>query len=297
MSGGALQVWRRRWWRADTAAIAKFDNLKPVNVVTGGSDGIGLAIAVEFARRGDHVLIIGRSAERLTAARATLERIARDNLSAGLALDVTAADAAARIDEALAGLGGYCDMLVNAAGIGAAGAFVDQSPAQLDRLTALNVAALTRLTRHYLPEMLVRGRGGILNVASLGGYTPGPYQAAYYASKSYVLALTEALAHEHGGQGVRIAVLAPGPVATAFHRHMHGDSGLYLKLLPVSTATRVARVAVRRFRLGQRVIIPGLISPLLMLALRALPHRLTNPLVAMLLKPRGKQGKPPPDAT
>jgi uncharacterized protein len=298
MITAATQAWRRRWWRADVAALAPFANLKPFKVITGGTDGIGLAIAQEYARHGEHVLIIGRDETRLAAARTRLEQTkikpsdsatTTRPIISGLALDVTVPDATPRIDAALAALGGYCDVLVNSAGMGAAGAFANEAQEQLHRLTAVNVAALTSLTRHYLPAMLVRGRGGILNVASLGGYAPGPYQAAYYASKGYVLSLTEALAHECKGQGVQISVLVPGPVATAFHKRMDGDSGLYLKLLPVASATRVGRAALWRFRLGQRVIVPGLFNPLLMLSMRALPHRLTSPLVAFLLKPRGPQ--------
>lgn len=287
MIGRAMQAWRRRYWRPDHAELARFGNLKPIKVVTGGSAGIGLALAREFARIGDHVLLVARTPETLDKARTEIaHHRSSDTVVATLALDVTANDAPHRLDTCLADLGGYCDLLVNAAGIGAAGRFVDADPTRLDQLTALNVAALSRLTRHVLPDMLVRGRGGILNVSSLGGYTPGPYQAAYYASKSYVTSLTEALAHECAGQGVRVAVLAPGPVRTAFHESMQGETGLYLKLLPVPTAARVARSAVLRFRLGQRVILPGLLTPALMIALRVLPHRLTNLIVATLLKPR-----------
>ena len=87
--------------------------------------------------------------------------------------------------------------------------------------------ALTQLTRHFLPGMRVRGRGGILNLASLGGYAPGPNQAAYYASKAYVLSLTEAIAAETAGEGVRVCALAPGPVNTRFHARMGAENAFY----------------------------------------------------------------------
>jgi uncharacterized protein len=286
----ALTAWRKRYWRADPAALVAFDTLAPFKVITGGSDGIGLALAMEFARLNDNILIIARNPDRLAAAQMQIEQayaLGPKARVATLALDVTSPDAAAHIDKKLIELGAYCDLLVNSAGIGAAGAFTEIEPARLDDLATLNITALTHLCRHYLPGMLIRGRGGILNVASLAGYTPGPYQAAYYASKSYVISLTEALAHESTGQGVRIAVLAPGAVQTKFHTRMKGETGLYLWLMPLATAQSVARSAVLRFRLGQRVIVPGLRNNMLMLCLRVLPHRLTLPIIAILLKPRG----------
>ena len=85
--------------------------------------------------------------------------------------------------------------------------------------------------RHFLPGMRVRGRGGVLNLASLGSYVPGPYQSVYYASKAYVLSLTEAVASETTGQGVRISALAPGPVNTGFHRRMGAERAFYRYLV------------------------------------------------------------------
>ncbi len=152
--------------------------------------------------------------------------------------DVTATDAIATIEAALAAHGAYADVLVNSAGIGLSGPFHAHAPEDVVRLIDLNVRALTQLTRHFLPGMRVRGRGGILNVASLGGYTPGPNQAAYYASKAYVLSLTEAIAAETAGEGVRVCALAPGPVNTAFHARMGRGDGL----LPHARAAGVGRI-------------------------------------------------------
>ena len=106
--------------------------------------------------------------------------------------------------------------------------------------------------------MKARGAGGILNVASLGGYAPGPYQAAYYASKAYVLSLTEALAAEAAGSGVRICVVAPGPVETRFHAKMGGEGAFYRSFIRAQTPKAVAASAYRGFMLGRRVVVPGL---------------------------------------
>ena len=261
------------------------DALRPVTIVTGGSEGIGFALADQFAAAGDEILLIARGADRLDMAAETLRGRHGGRVSA-FALDVTASDALARLDVELTRMGARCHTLVNAAGVGLAGGFVRQEPAAIDRLVALNVGALTAATRHFLPDMLARGDGGVLNVASLGGYAPGPYQAAYYASKAYVISLTEALAHEYARRGVRVSVLCPGPVRTDFHARMGGASGYYLHLLPVASPEAVARAGFRRYRHGQRVIIPGIVNTLMMPALRVLPHRLLSPIIALLLKPR-----------
>jgi uncharacterized protein len=258
--------------------------VKPVVVITGGSDGIGRALAARFIEAGNDVVLVARDAARLAETATAIAVPGR--LVSTLALDITSADATQRLDAHLASLDAYGDVLVNAAGVGLAGAFAAHDPAALDRLVDLNTRALTTLSRHYLPGMLARGRGGILNIASLGGYAPGPWQAAYYASKAYVISLTEALAHECAGRGVRLSVVCPGPVRTAFHERMRGETGLYLRLMPIATAEAIARSAYRRFRLGQRVIIPGLVATTVMPAMRVLPHRLLSPLVAFLLKPR-----------
>jgi short-subunit dehydrogenase len=134
--------------------------------------------------------------------------------------------------------------------------------------------------------MRVRGRGGILNVASLGGYTPGPYQAAYYASKAYVISLTEAIAAEVAGEGVRMCALAPGPVNTAWHERAGAESAFYRTLALASSARAVAQTGYLAFLLGLRVAITGVFSPFLALAMRIMPHRILLPIVGWLLKPR-----------
>ncbi len=304
-----MDLWRRRYWRLDEARLARFAGLRPMVVVTGGSEGIGLAIAEQFARAGDAVLLVSRNAEKLATAAAGIKLIGTSVVEI-YSTDITQRAAADGISSRLAELNSYCDVLVNSAGMGVAGDFSSLDADGLDRLVALNVGALTRLTRCFLPEMLTRGQGGILNVASLAGYAPGPYQAAYYASKAYVLSLTEAIADECAGKGVRIAALAPGPVDTAFHERMlaYAKAGysatpptgssreratdkvwaLYLWLMPVASSQSVAKSVVWQFRLGVRVIVPGLHNRLAMLAMRGLPHRLVVPIVGWLLRPRGR---------
>jgi short-subunit dehydrogenase len=258
---------------------------RPLTVVTGASEGIGLAIARLLAKRGHRLLLVARRTGPLEEAAAAL-------LAAGavqattLSLDLDRPDACALLDAELSRLGGHVELLVNAAGLGQSGPFAEADPATLDGLVRLNVTAPGRLMRHVLPGMRQRRSGGILNVASLGGYIPGPYQAAYYASKAYLISLSEAVAAEVRRDGVRVTVVAPGPVETGFHAKMQADRALYRRLLPSSTPESIARWAVRGFELGMRVVVPGVFNLLAVGALKLLPHALLVPLMAWLLDPR-----------
>jgi uncharacterized protein len=268
---------------ARRAARERVADLSPAVVITGASRGIGLALAQVFHAAGHTVVLIARNETELMTAAQSFEPSATARVLT-LALDVTAPNAESQLDDGLARAGCYLDTLVNNAAIGVSGRF-DQNPLQdIDNLVAINVAALTRLTRHALPGMIARGSGGILNIASLGGAVPGPYQAAYYASKAYVMSLTEALASEAGGLGVRISLVAPGPVATSFHENMGADRALYRILLPECSPARVAAIAYRGFQLGQRLIVPGITNRFFYLALRLLPHPISVTLTGWLLR-------------
>jgi short-subunit dehydrogenase len=280
-----LQAWRRRWWRPDPAALASFEGLRPVTVVTGGSEGIGYELARRFAAAGSDVMLVARRSEPLERAAAQIRTESKVEASV-LPLDVTSPGAAAAIEAALSARGAYADVLVNSAGKGLSGPFHAHPPADVAYLIDLNVRALSQLTHYFLPGMRARGRGGILNVASLGGYVPGPNQAAYYATKAYVLSLTEAIAAETAGEGIRVCALAPGPVDTAFHERMGAENAFYRSFVPPASARSVARVGYWGYRLGLRVTIPGLMNPFLALAMRVMPHRIVIPIVGWLLKPR-----------
>jgi uncharacterized protein len=282
-----LQLWRRRWWRRDPQALAAFDGLKPMTVVTGGSEGIGYALARRFASAGSDVMLVARRPEPLQEA---ADGIRADFKVEALAVpvDVTSPDAIHLIEAALAAHGAYADVLVNSAGMGFAGRFLDQSPESVLQVLDLNVRALTHLTRHFLAGMRVRGRGGVLNMGSIGGFGPGAYQAVYYATKAYVHSFSEAIAHETAGQGVRVTVLAPGPVRTRFHARMGAEHALYRLFTAPGSVETVARAGYLGFAFGLRVVVPGILDPFLALAVRVLPHRIVIPIVGLLLRPMGR---------
>ena len=281
-----LDIWLCRYWTADPVALARLGEARPAIVITGASEGIGLALAERFAGAGQPMLLIARQPELLAAAATRIaERTRLQTIP--LALDITAPDAADIIAATLASHGLYADILVNNAGIGLGGPFISHEVGDITRLIDLNVRALTVLMRRVVPDMCVRGRGGILNIASLGGYAAGPNQAAYYASKAYVVSLTRAVAWETRGLGVRVAVVAPGPVETRFHAKMGADTAFYRYLLRGMSAAAVAGSAWRGFRWGHRVILPGLATPVLALAMKLSPGILTLPIIGLLLQRRG----------
>jgi uncharacterized protein len=286
---GLADRWIGRWSSPDAAALAAVSGRRPAVVVTGGSEGIGLAIARQFAAQGREIVLVARREAPLAAA---AEAFGRDfgRKAWPLPVDITQPDAADAIARFLEASGLYADVLVNSAGVGQAGTFAEAAVGDIERLIDLNIAALSRLMRSFLPQMVARGRGGLLNVASLGGLAPGPNQAIYYASKAYVISLTEAVAYEVRGRGVRIAVVAPGPVETAFHARMGAEAARYRHLLPADSPQFVARSAVRWFGLGRKVIVPGFASSCLAIAMRYVPHGVVVPIVGWLLALPGGRG-------
>lgn len=284
-AAGALRdSWMSIWSRPSSGALNAVAGKLPAIVVTGGSSGIGLAIARRFADadRELRVLLVARGRDRLEHAASGFADNAGHRI-ATLSLDVTNKDAADRIEAALAERGWYLDTLVNAAGMGLSGPFTSQPAAEIERLAALNVIALSMLTRHALPPMIARNRGGVINIASLGGYVPGPYQAAYYASKAYVCSLSTALHDELSGTAVRLTAVAPGPVETGFHAAMGAEGTLYRRVLPAMSPERVAAAAWAGYRLGRTVVVPGVLPRILAVAVSILPHWMTVPVVRLLL--------------
>lgn len=277
-------AWIRRRADPQPTALADVGGLTPAVLVTGGSEGIGFSIAERFADMAEALVLVGRRSDVLEQAAG---RISRDKGIAVIAVacDVTSESASEHIERTARAAGLYIDVLVNNAGMGLAGRFLERTRGEGDALLALNVAAATRLMHYFLPGMLARGRGGVMNVASLGGWSPGPYQAAYYASKAYLISLTKAVAWEERGRGVRIMVVNPGPVDTRFHARMGAEQSPYRLLVPAASPEAVARAAVRGYRLGLGVVHPGLLTPVGALLMRLTPHILLVPFVGWLLQP------------
>lgn len=243
-------------------------------VVTGASAGIGSELARVFAKRGRDLLLVARREARLNQLAAELEQ-AHGVTTHRLTLDLAEADAPERLMTWFETQGQTLDVLVNNAGFGLRGPFVELPEARQAEMLDVNIRALTRLCRLALPGLLARRRGGILNVASVAAFQPGPYMAVYYASKAYVLFLSEALAEEVRGQGVTVSCLCPGPSKTEFT----DVAGFEFKG-PVMSARSVAEAGLRGFEAGRTIIIPGLNNKLVPIAVQLLPRGFVRRMVA-----------------
>ncbi|MGD9542270.1 SDR family NAD(P)-dependent oxidoreductase [Methylocystis sp.] len=253
---------------------------RPVVVITGASDGIGAELARIFAAKGHELALVARRGERL-------EALADDIAAAGavrplpIELDLTAEGAAQRLDERLAEEGVAPQYLVNNAGFGLMGRAMELDAAEQLAIVDLNMRALTALTLRFLSS-IVTAKGGVLNVASVAAFMPGPGFAVYYASKAYVRSFSEALSQELKPQGVKVACLCPGPVRTGFQARagMHYE-GLMAAMKPAMLpAAEVARQGYEGLMAGRRVIVPGWVNRALIFGSAATPRALLLPLLA-----------------
>lgn len=239
-------------------------------LITGASSGIGLELAAICAREGLRPVLVARSEAGLREA--TL-RIERDHgvKAEVVPLDLGAPDAAPALVRELDRRGLVVDMLVNNAGFATRGLFVKTPIEETSQLLAVNVVALTSLTRLLLPGMLERRRGRIMNVASIAGYFPGPLTATYNASKAFVISFTEALANELEGTGVTATAFCPGPTRTGFEVRA-GLSTTQAFRGSVMDARAVAEEGYRAMLRGCTVTVPGLANRLRMLPVRFVPR-------------------------
>jgi short-subunit dehydrogenase len=249
-------------------------------LITGASSGIGLELARLFAADRSDLVLVARRRERLDE---LADELVKRHGTAVRVLDADLADpqSPVRLFERLAQDQVTIDVLVNNAGFGAHGRFAELNLERQTQMVQVNVLAATLLARLFLPGMLARGRGGILNVASTAAFQPGPYMAVYYATKAYLLSLSEALADEVRGKGVIISCLAPGPTATGFAAAADMTESLLFKYAGM-TGAQVARIGHAGFRAGRPLVIPGVMNRIGAFSVRFAPRRLVRKVTARL---------------
>jgi len=240
-------------------------------LITGASGGIGADLARVFAREGHDLVLVARSRERLDA----LAREIRDAHGAAarvLPVDLSVPGAAGALHERLAREGVLLDVLVNNAGFGMRGPFVELDPARQLEMIQVNLVALTEITRLFAPDMVRRGAGRILNVASTAAFQPGPLMAVYCATKAYVLSFSEALAEELRDSGVSVTCVAPGATDTGFGE-VAGVSTTRLFRSGTMSSRSVAEAAYGAASKGVALVVPGCRNRLLSASVRFLPLR------------------------
>jgi uncharacterized protein len=214
-------------------------------MITGANSGIGLELARQAAADGQNVILVAQDVPRLEA---TADELRRNVTVHTIAQDLSQPEAAQRVYDQVQALGAEVDCLINNAGFGDYGSFAKCDLAKQERMIAVNITALTALTRLLLPAMLERGRGHILNVASVTGFLPGPLMSVYFASKHYVLAFSEALIEELRGSGVKATALCPPPVSGSFSHTAQIAPVNYM----ATTRTTPAEVAGYGYRMMKR---------------------------------------------
>lgn len=244
-------------------------------LITGASSGIGLALAEALARRGQALILVARQRDALESIACELaQRFGVDVLFriCDLAEPLQLSGLLHELEQS----GRQIELLVNNAGFGSSGAFVEQPWTQEQRMIELNVLALARLCHALGGQMARTGGGQILNVASVAGFMPGPWMSNYYATKAYVLHFSEALRNELKPHGVKVSVLCPGPTRTAFFRQAGVQLGRLEQSTLMMSPEAVAQLAVRALQRNKAIIVPGWRNRLLAFSPRLGPRWLVR---------------------
>lgn len=250
-------------------------------LITGASSGIGLELVELFAADGHELVLVARRKQKLCEIAADIGE--RYDLQAHvLPADLADPEAPAQLASEVGRLGFVITHLVNNAGFATSGPFVTADPTIQRDMIQVNVTALTSLTRCFLPQMVSRGHGRILNVASTAAFQPGPLMAVYYATKAYVLNFSTALAVELEGTGVTVTTLCPGPTRTGFAEEAGMTSSTLFDRGRGMAADRVAREGYDAMRRGKSIIVSGNLNKTLAFATRLTPRSLGARVVKQL---------------
>jgi short-subunit dehydrogenase len=252
-------------------------------LITGASAGLGVEFARLFAKDGHDVALVARRRDKLDEVAAELSK-AHGIKASVFPTDLTDPTAPTALRDRVAAAGLEIEFLVNNAGFGSNGAFVDVDLRRELDMIEVNVKALAHLTRLFLPGMVARKSGRVLNIGSTAGFVPGPFMATYYASKAYVINFTEALAYELRGTGVTATVCCPGATATEFAAVAGNDKSALFKS-GVADAASVALHGYRAMLAGKVVAIPGFKNKLTAQATRFSPRSVVRAIAARLNRP------------
>jgi short-subunit dehydrogenase len=249
--------------------------LKKVALITGASAGLGAEFARQLSRRGEALVLVARRKDRI-------EALAKELGNArAVAIDLSKANSAAKLMADVKANGETVDLLVNNAGFGLIGRFADLDAKRERQMIDLNAGTLTDLCRAVAPEMVKRKSGGILNVASTAAFQPGPKMAVYFATKAFVLSLSEALHEELKPHGIKVSCLCPGPTRTEFGAVAgFGGNGLFDRVAMESP--EVVAAGLRGLDRNQAVLVPGWTNKLTAVSGRFAPRSVVRKIAGSI---------------
>jgi short-subunit dehydrogenase len=243
-------------------------------LITGASTGIGRELADLAAADGNDLILVARSESTLQAVAADVRNKWNRNVTV-IARDLGEPDAAREVFTTVSEAGLEVDVLVNNAGFGLLGKFWELEESEQIGMVQLNVTALTQLTRLFLPRMIERRRGKIMNVASTAAFQPGPLMSVYYASKAYVVSFSEAIHNETRDFGVTVTCVCPGPTRTEFDKRAGTSNAKLFSNGHVMSARQVAEISWKAMKRGKPLVIPGALNAVTAFLTRFAPIQFT----------------------
>jgi len=249
--------------------------LNKVALVTGASAGLGVEFARQLSKRGYRLVLAARRKERL-------DELAKELGNArAVAIDLSKANATSKLMDDLTASGETVDLLVNNAGFGLIGQFAELDAKRERQMIDLNVGVLTELCRAVAPDMIKRKSGGIINVASTAAFQPGPKMAVYFATKAFVLSLTEALHEELKPHGIRVSCLCPGPTRTEFGDVAgFGGNGLFDRV--AMNAAEVVETGLKGLDSNHAVVVPGWTNKVVAASTRFAPRPIVRKIAGAI---------------
>ncbi|MBC6479100.1 MAG: SDR family oxidoreductase [Hormoscilla sp. GM7CHS1pb] len=256
--------------------------MRQTALITGASSGIGYELSQIFAENQYNLVLIARRQEKLQEIQANLKKNYQVNVIV-ISQDLAQNNAAQVLFDTLNQQKIKIDVLVNNAGFGDYGFFVESNWEKMQQMIQLNIMTLTHLTRLFLPGMIQRSQGKILNLGSIASFQPGPLMAVYFATKAYILSFTEGIANELQGTGVTATVLCPGPTASEFQVTANQQASKLIKGKKLAKAAEVAQLGYQALTQGKTVVVHGLTNKLLIFSNRLAPRNLVTQTVRNML--------------